>query len=50
MLEPKQYTDATESHAQSFVIRYDYPVYFTRDMFDPANPCLTQSLTRIEPH
>ena len=49
MLEPKQNADTTDSHMQSFVIRYDYPVYFTRDMFDPDNPCLTQALARIEP-
>jgi len=50
MLEPKQNADTTDSHMQSFVIRYDYPVYFTRDMFDPDNPCLTQALARIEPN
>src|SRR4029453_13350354 len=48
MLEPKQNADATDSHVQSFAIRYDYPVYFTRDVFDPDNPCLTQALTRVE--
>ena len=25
MLEPKQETGATDSHVQSFVVRYDYP-------------------------
>ena len=50
MLEPKQNADTTDSHMQSFVVRYDYPVYFTRDMFDPDNPCLTQALARIEPN
>src|SRR6476661_2818889 len=49
MLEPKQETGATDSHVQSFVVRYDYPVYFTRDVFDLDNPCLTQALARIEP-
>jgi 3-dehydroquinate synthase len=49
MLEPKQNAGTTDSHVQSFVIRYDYPVYFTRDVFDPDNPCLTQALARIEP-
>ncbi len=29
--------------------RYDYPVYFTRDVFDPDNRCLIQALARIEP-
>jgi 3-dehydroquinate synthase len=50
MLEPKQNTDATESYVQSFAVRYDYPVYFTRDVFDLANPCLTQVLARMEAH
>lgn len=50
MLEPKQETGATDSHVQSFVVRYDYPVYFTRDVFDPDNPCLTRALARIEPN
>jgi hypothetical protein len=38
MLDPKQNPDTTERHVQTFVIRYDYPVYFTRDAFDPDNP------------
>jgi 3-dehydroquinate synthase len=49
MLEPKQETGAADSHTQSCVGRYDYPVYFTRDVLDPDNPCLTQALARIEP-
>ena len=49
MLEPMQNTGAADRHVQSFVIRYDYPVYFTRDAFDPDNTCLIQALTRIEP-
>lgn len=49
MLEPKQETGATDSHVQSFAVRYDYPVYFTRDVFDPDNPCLIRALARIEP-
>src|SRR3954462_8200977 len=49
MLEPKENTGAADSHLQSFVIRYDYPVYFTRDLFDPENPCLIQALGRVEP-
>src|SRR5215207_11063810 len=48
MLELNQNTGTTDSHVQSFVISYDYPVYFTRDMFDPDNPCLTRALGRIE--
>ncbi len=36
-------------HLQSFAVRYDYPVYFTRDAFDPQNPCLQTALSRLEP-
>jgi 3-dehydroquinate synthase len=48
MLEPKQNAGTTESHLQSFVIRYEYPVYFTRDVFALDNPCLVQALGRLE--
>lgn len=36
-------------HLQSFEVRYEYPVYFTRDAFDPQNPCLQTALGRLEP-
>src|SRR5262249_55076302 len=49
MLEPDRNADTTDTHMQSFAIHYDYPVYFTRDAFDPANSCLKQALTRVEP-
>jgi 3-dehydroquinate synthase len=49
MLELNQNTSTTESHVQSFAISYDYPVYFTRDVFDLGNRCLIQALARIEP-
>jgi 3-dehydroquinate synthase len=42
--------DRAESyaHLQSFELRYDYPVYFTRDAFDPANTCLVDAVGRVE--
>ena len=49
MLELNQNTGTTDSHLQSFAIAYDYPVYFTRDVFDPDNLCLIKALARIEP-
>jgi 3-dehydroquinate synthase len=50
MLDPEKHdASSVETHLQSFSIRYDYPVYFTRDLFDPANPCLARALTRLEP-
>ena len=49
MLDPRQDASWTETHRQSFSINYNYPVYFTRDLFDPANPCLQQALSAVEP-
>ena len=31
---------------QSFQVAYSYPVVFTRDLFDPGNPCLREVLGR----
>jgi 3-dehydroquinate synthase len=44
MLDPELDVPRTETFAQTFSIRYDYPVHFTRDLFDPRNPCLRQVL------
>src|SRR5258708_2468737 len=49
MLDPAHKAPWTETQVQSFSIRYDYPVHFTRDVFDPRNPCLQQVLSRVEP-
>ena len=49
MLELNQNSGTTDSHVQSFAISYDYPVYFTRDVFDTDNPCLIRALARVEP-
>ena len=49
MLDPKHDASWIEAHRQSFSINYDYPVYFTRDLFDPANPCLGGALSAVEP-
>ncbi len=49
MLDPGHDIPRAETCVQSFSIRYDYPVHFTRDMFDPRNPCLREALSRIEP-
>src|SRR4051812_10359286 len=48
MLDPKHDASWIESHRQSFSINYSYPVYFTRDLFDPANPCLGNALSAVE--
>ncbi len=39
---------SADIHQQAFALRYGYPVYFTRDCFDPANPCVRHTLTRLE--
>jgi 3-dehydroquinate synthase len=49
MLDRKNDASWVETHRQSFSISYNYPVYFTRDLFDPANPCLQGALSAVEP-
>ena len=34
---------------QKFSVPFEYPVYFTDELFSPANPCLIQALMRREP-
>jgi 3-dehydroquinate synthase len=36
-------------HLQRFSVTYDYPVWFTRDLFDPGNPILLDAVARQEP-
>jgi 3-dehydroquinate synthase len=48
MREPMHDASWTETRQQSFSISYSYPVYFTRDVFDPGNPCLARALSRFE--
>jgi 3-dehydroquinate synthase len=40
---------ATEIAWQRFSVPYEYPVAFTRGLFDPANPLLADMLARREP-
>ena len=35
---------------QSFAVRFDYPVVFTRKLLDPSNAALAWSIARDEPH
>jgi 3-dehydroquinate synthase len=39
----------TAVHWQRFAVAYDYPVSFTERQFDPANPVLVETVTRLEP-
>lgn len=36
-------------YQQEFTVRYSYPVYFTEDVFDPANRVLCDAVIRLEP-
>jgi 3-dehydroquinate synthase len=47
MLDPEPDVPRTETFAQTFSIRYDYPVHFTRDLFDQRNQCLRQVLMPV---
>lgn len=49
MLEAGRAPFSPDVHVQSFDVRYSYPVYFTRDAFDPSNSCVQTALSRLEP-
>ncbi len=49
MLDPERSIAWTDAALQSFAVRFEYPIYFTRHAFDPANPCLRQAIARLEP-
>jgi 3-dehydroquinate synthase len=36
-------------HVQEFTVAFRYPVYFTADALDPANPTLAEAVSRAEP-
>lgn len=36
-------------YMQELTVRFEYPVYFTDDVFDPANPTLAEAISRLEP-
>ena len=36
-------------YLQRFAVSYEYPVHFTSRLFDPTNPVLQDTLTRLEP-
>lgn len=41
--------DAESVTWQRFTVSWDYPVVFTENLFDPANPLLAEALARREP-
>ena len=49
MLDPEHKAAWADTRVQSFSVRFGYPVHFTRDLFDPCNPCLHQVVSCAEP-
>jgi 3-dehydroquinate synthase len=49
VLERSRLATWGETHVQRFAVAYDFPVVFTRDSFDPANPTFVDALRRLEP-
>ena len=39
-----------ECYQQSFTVSYDYPVYFTRNLFEPHNDLLADVIDRLNEH
>ena len=44
----EQHVEANAPYLQKFSVPFEYPVYFTDQLFDPENPILQQTLTRLE--
>lgn len=49
MLKREHEISWADATLQSFAVRYEYPVYFTWNLFEPSNPCFERALTRLEP-
>jgi 3-dehydroquinate synthase len=43
-------TTQSATRWQRFSVPYEFPVVFTENLFDPANPALREALCRLEPH
>jgi 3-dehydroquinate synthase len=41
---------ASTVHWQRFVVPFEYPVHFTERVFDPDNPVLAETVSRLEPN
>jgi len=46
---PAEGAQTAAVHVQRFAVAFEYPVYFTERLFDPANPVLVEALARLEP-
>ncbi len=44
----EQHVEVNAPYLQKFSVPFEYPVYFTDKLFDPENPILQQTLTRLE--
>jgi 3-dehydroquinate synthase len=49
MLDRHGSESSADVHVQSFSVHYNYPVYFTRDLFDLKNLCLCNALSSHGP-
>lgn len=47
--ESRAFAMSTDVYSQKFSVPFEYPVYFTHDVLDLANPTLARALTRMEP-
>lgn len=48
-MPPHAVTQQTTTHWQRFSVPYEYPVVFTRRIFDADNPALREAISRLEP-
>jgi 3-dehydroquinate synthase len=46
---PAEGAQAAAVHVQRFAVTFEYPVYFTERLFEPANRVLVETLARLEP-
>src|SRR5215218_961135 len=49
VLDPRPTGTWGTTHLQRFAVSFEYPVVFTRDVFDPASPVLVDILRSREP-
>ncbi len=48
-MPPHAVTQQTITHWQRFSVPFEFPVVFTRNIFDPDNPALRDVISRLEP-
>lgn len=50
MLTPSAHVPRASKYLQQLGVAYEFPVYFTEDVFSTANPVLADAVSRAEPH